>query len=94
MTKIGEAACNSPVRILVADDNEIMRSYLRRMLETKDDWHVCEEACNGREAVDKAGQSSPDVILLDFEMPEMNGLDAAKEIRRRSRPAHSYGQPA
>lgn len=84
MTKIGESACNSPVRILVADDNEIMRRCLRRILETKDDWQVCEEARNGREAVDKAGQSSPDVILLDFEMPEMNGLDAAKEIRRRS----------
>ena len=45
---------------------------------------MCGEATNGREAIDKVQQISPDVVVLDFQMPEMNGLDAAKEIRRRA----------
>jgi DNA-binding NarL/FixJ family response regulator len=53
-------------------------------LEQQDSWRVCSEAANGREAVERAQQTAPDVIVLDFQMPEMNGLDAAKEIRRRS----------
>jgi DNA-binding NarL/FixJ family response regulator len=82
MVRIGEAAVSSPVRILVADDSDLMRRSLRSLLETHIDWQVCDEACNGREAVNKADLSSPDVVLLDFEMPEMNGLEAAREIRQ------------
>jgi DNA-binding NarL/FixJ family response regulator len=74
----------SPVRILVVDDSELMRRSLRKLLEQRDQWKVCSEAANGKEAIEKAQQSSPDVIVLDFQMPEMNGLDAAREIRRRS----------
>jgi DNA-binding NarL/FixJ family response regulator len=74
----------SPVRILVVDDSELMRRSLRNLLEQQDQWRVCSEATNGKEAIEKAEQSSPDVIVLDFQMPEMNGLDAAREIRRRS----------
>lgn len=74
----------SPVRILVVDDSELMRRSLRNLLEQQDQWSVCSEATNGKEAIEKAEQSSPDVIVLDFQMPEMNGLDAAREIRRRS----------
>ena len=74
----------SHVRILVVDDSELMRRCLRTLLELQDQWRVCSEAANGREAIEKAEQSSPDVIVLDFQMPEMNGLDAAREIRRRS----------
>jgi DNA-binding NarL/FixJ family response regulator len=74
----------SPVRILVVDDSELMRRSLRNLLEQQDQWCVCSEATNGREAIEKAQQSLPDVIVLDFQMPEMNGLDAAREIRRRS----------
>ncbi len=84
MTSVGIPPGEPAVRILLADDNEIMRRSLRRLLESRDNWRVCEEASNGREAVDKVDQSSPDVLLLDFQMPEMNGLDAAREIRRRS----------
>lgn len=73
---------SSPVRILLADDSQIMRRCLRNLLEQQQSWSVCSEAANGREAVEKAEQSLPDVIVLDFQMPEMNGLDAAKEIRR------------
>jgi DNA-binding NarL/FixJ family response regulator len=74
----------SPVRILVADDSPLMRSCLRKMLEQQGSWQVCCEASNGREAIDKVQQTSPDLVILDFQMPEMNGLDAAKEITRRS----------
>ena len=74
----------SPVRILVADDSELMRRCLRKLLEQEDQWKVCSEAANGREAIEKVQQSTPDVIVLDFQMPEMNGLDAAREIRKRS----------
>ncbi len=74
----------SPVRILVVDDSELMRRCLRNLLEQEDQWKVCSEAANGREAIEKVQQSTPDVIVLDFQMPEMNGLDAAREIRKRS----------
>jgi DNA-binding NarL/FixJ family response regulator len=74
----------SSVRILVVDDSQMMRRCLRTLLEQHDSWRVCSEASNGREAIQKAQQADPDVIVLDFQMPEMNGLDAAKEIRRRS----------
>jgi len=75
---------SAPVRILVADDSPLMRRCLRRLLEQQETWQVCCEASNGQEAVDKVQQDSPDLVVLDFQMPEMNGLDAAKEIRRRS----------
>lgn len=80
----GPSPSTSPVRILVVDDSELMRRSLRMLLEQHDQWRVCSEAANGREAIEKAQQSSPDVIVLDFQMPEMNGLDAAREIRRRA----------
>jgi DNA-binding NarL/FixJ family response regulator len=84
MAVLGASPKESPVRILVVDDSQLMRRSLRTLLEQHDQWRVCSEATNGREAIEKAQQSSPDVIVLDFQMPEMNGLDAAKEIRRRS----------
>ncbi len=74
----------SSARILVVDDSQLMRRCLRTLLEQHDSWKVCCEATNGKEAIQKAQQSDPDVIILDFQMPEMNGLDAAKEIRRQS----------
>jgi len=52
-------------------------------LEQQDSWKVCGEAADGREAIETAQKAIPDVIVLDFQMPIMNGLDAAKEIRRR-----------
>src|SRR6202790_3483340 len=74
----------SSARILVVDDSQLMRRCLRTLLEQHDKWKVCCEASNGREAIQKAQQADPDVIVLDFQMPEMNGLDAAREIRRQS----------
>jgi DNA-binding NarL/FixJ family response regulator len=72
------------VRILVADDNAAVRYYLRSVLEQHDSWRVCEEASNGHEAVERFRYLKPDLILLDFQMPEMNGLDAARIISKLS----------
>ncbi len=68
------------VRILVADDNPAIRRYLRGLLDQQSDWLVCGEASNGKEAVERFRQAKPDLIVLDFQMPEMNGLDAARLI--------------
>jgi DNA-binding NarL/FixJ family response regulator len=70
------------IRILVVDDNAAVRRYLRGALEQHDNWRVCDEARNGQEAVDRFSQIQPDVIVLDFQMPGMNGLDAARIIGR------------
>jgi DNA-binding NarL/FixJ family response regulator len=70
------------VRILIADDDASIRSLLRRLIETHQDWIVCGDALNGRDAVDKAAELRPDVIVIDLAMPEMNGLQAAREISR------------
>jgi len=68
------------VRILVADDHEIVRQGLRALIETRAGFVVCGEAANGREAVDKAAALKPDVLVLDIAMPELNGLEAARRI--------------
>src|SRR4051812_22378751 len=74
---------SKPVRILVADDHEVMRLGIRNLLESVPNWTVSDEAGTGREAVDRALQSSPDIIIMDITMPEMNGFEAASEIAQR-----------
>jgi DNA-binding NarL/FixJ family response regulator len=71
-------------RILVADDHEIVRQGLRRLLETQPGWEVCGEAASGREAVAKARQLKPDVAVLDFGMPELNGAEATRQILKET----------
>jgi len=71
---------NRPVRILVADDHEVMRLGLRNLLESVPNWSVYAEAATGNEAVEIALLSSPDIIIMDITMPEMNGLEAAARI--------------
>jgi len=68
------------VRILVVDDNPAVRHYLRAILEQQSSWQVCDEARTGREALQRVQHSPPDVILLDFQMPDLNGLDVAQQI--------------
>jgi DNA-binding NarL/FixJ family response regulator len=68
------------VRLLVADDHEIVRKGLRALLEAEPGWEVAAEAVNGRDAVDKAKQLKPDVAILDISMPLLNGLEAARQI--------------
>ena len=72
------------IRILVVDDNAAVRGYLRGALEQHDNWRVCDEARDGQDAVERFLQIRPDVIVLDFQMPRLNGLDAARIINRLS----------
>jgi len=69
-----------PVRILVADDHDIVRQGLRVLLESRAGWEVCAEAATGREAVERTRHEKPDVVVLDVSMPELNGLEAARQI--------------
>lgn len=70
------------LRILIADDHEIVRQGLRSLLESHAGWEVCAEAVDGLEAVRKVEQFNPDLIALDIGMPRLNGLDAARQILR------------
>lgn len=72
-----------PIRILVADDHEVMRMGIRNLLESVPNWSVSGEAGNGREAVELALTCDPDVIIMDITMPEMNGLEAAAQIAHK-----------
>ena len=76
---------NEPIRILVADDHPVLRDGLIAVLSTQSDFTVVGEAGSGAEAVRKAEELQPDVILLDLEMPEMDGVEALK-LMRESRP--------
>ncbi len=68
--------------ILIADDSLFIREALWNVFEQEEDFSVCGEAENGREAVDKALELHPDLILLDLSMPVMNGLDATRALKR------------
>jgi DNA-binding NarL/FixJ family response regulator len=72
------------LRLLVADDNEIVRIGVRTLIKGRQEWQVCGEAENGREAIGRVWELSPDVVILDLSMPIMNGFEAATEIRRIS----------
>jgi len=67
-------------RILIVDDSPLVRQRLRDMLQQHSQWVVCGEAANGRDALEKAQVTNPDVIVLDFLMPGMDGLQTAREI--------------
>ena len=68
------------LRLLVADDHDVVRKGVRTLLEEQPGWEVAAEASDGREAVEKAKLVQPDVTILDLSMPELNGLEAAREI--------------
>ena len=68
------------VRILLVDDNPAVRHYLRAALEQQNLAHVCEEARTGTEALQKVRSNPPDIVLLDLQMPDLNGLDVARVI--------------
>ncbi|HEY4742810.1 MAG TPA: response regulator [Candidatus Acidoferrales bacterium] len=68
--------------ILVADDNFAIRKTLCRVFEIEKDYEVCAEAANGVEAIEMALKHRPDLIILDLSMPVMNGLEAARELKR------------
>ena len=70
------------LRILLADDNEVVRQGVRMLIEKETGWEVCGEAVDGRTAVALAAKLKPDVVVLDMGMPELNGLEAARQIKR------------
>jgi two-component system, NarL family, response regulator NreC len=72
-----------PLRILIADDHDVMRQGTRSVIERQPGWEVCGIASTGREAVAQARQLQPDIVIMDMTMPELNGLDAAIQIKRR-----------
>jgi DNA-binding NarL/FixJ family response regulator len=69
-------------RILIVDDSALLRKQLRRLLQQNPEWEVCGESENGRDAVRKMRELNPDLIVMDFAMPQMNGVEAAREITR------------
>jgi DNA-binding NarL/FixJ family response regulator len=70
------------IRILIADDHEVVRQGVRAVVEGQPRWVVCGEAGTGREAVAKAVELRPDIVVLDLSMPGLNGLEATRQIRR------------
>jgi len=70
------------VRILIADDNERVRRGIKELLASETTWQICGEAKNGTEAVQKSLELRPNFVLMDISMPELNGLEAARLLRR------------
>lgn len=70
------------IRILIADDHELVREGVRRLIERQPGWEVCGTAMTGRETVEQVKNLDPDVVVLDMSMPGLNGLEAAREIKR------------
>lgn len=73
---------SKPLRILLADDHALVREGLRRLLEAREGWVVCGEAATGREVIQKARELRPDLIVLDISMPELNGIEAARQVMK------------
>jgi DNA-binding NarL/FixJ family response regulator len=72
------------LKILIADDHEVVRRGLRSLIETKPEWQVVGEASNGREAVNEVMRLSPNIVLMDLAMPELNGIEATRRIKEQS----------
>lgn len=72
----------SPFRVLIADDHELVRRGLRSLLASRPGWDICGEAKDGVEAIEMTKRLEPDLILLDVTMPRLNGLEAARVIRK------------
>ncbi|HEY4840600.1 MAG TPA: response regulator transcription factor [Terriglobales bacterium] len=74
----------SPSRILVADDHDVIRQGVISLIKDHLGWEVCGEACDGRDAVDKAKELKPDIVIIDIGMPLLNGLDATRQILKEN----------
>src|SRR5260370_15358516 len=83
MGMVGASPGPMAIRILIADDDASIRRLLRRLIENHADWTVCGDAHDGQDAIGKTAQLTPDIVVLDLAMPQMNGLQAAREISRK-----------
>lgn len=72
------------LRILIADDHDLMRRGLKALIANRPGWEICAEATKGRDAVAKAAALRPDIVVLDICMPELNGVEATRQIRKAS----------
>ena len=70
------------VKILIADDHEVVRQGIRTILSARPEWEICGEAVNGQEAIRLAGELRPDAIIMDITMPVMSGLEAARQLTK------------
>ena len=77
-----------PNSVLIVDDSYIVRKVMRNFFERRTDWKIGGEAGDGEEAIQKAKELRPDLILLDFSMPNMNGIEAASELKKLLPNAH------
>ena len=73
-----------PLRLLVVDDHAVVRRGVRALLESRPGWEVCGEAVDGQEAVRKAAELKPDIVVLDISLPGLNGLEATSRILKES----------
>jgi len=69
------------LRILIADDHDVVRCGLRRLIEAQAGWEVVAEAGDGKDAIGKAAETKPDIAVLDYSMPLINGIEATRQIR-------------
>jgi DNA-binding NarL/FixJ family response regulator len=74
----------TPLRILIVDDHAVVRRGVRSLLESQPGWEIAAEAATGREAIDLARQLQPDIVVMDLSLPELNGLDATRQILKES----------
>jgi DNA-binding NarL/FixJ family response regulator len=72
------------LRIMIADDHDLVRRGLKMLLESHPGWKVCAEAHSGREAVAMAEEFKPDIAIMDISMPELNGIEAARKVKKIS----------
>ncbi len=70
------------IRVLIADDHQILRLGVRTVVERQEGWSVCGEASTGREAVEMADRLRPEIVVMDIGMPELNGIEAVRQIKR------------
>ena len=81
---MGGAASMETIRVLIADDHETIRTGLRYIVNSMPGWEICGEATDGREAVDLAITLDPDIVVMDMGMPNLNGLEATRQIHKRN----------